>query len=115
MMKTKLSRYLQNKGIDSFQKLQFLLFLYKNPALTGTLQELAQRAYFGDTRLLSKILAELHSVGLVEEVDRSYKLNQTPGVITYLKGLARLFDDPLTRQNLLQAISKQAPVAAMGY
>ncbi|MCB0167348.1 MAG: hypothetical protein KDI79_24170 [Anaerolineae bacterium] len=111
-MKSQLSRYLQNKGIDSFQKLQFLLFLYKNPSLKGTLHELAQRTYFGDTNLLSKILADLHSVGLVEESDRSYKLAETPGVITYLKGLARLFDDPLTRQNLLQAL-RQMPAAAV--
>ncbi|MCB9077244.1 MAG: hypothetical protein H6631_06610 [Anaerolineaceae bacterium] len=114
-MKSHLRRYLQNKGIDSFQKLQLLLFLYQNPSLKGTLHELAQRTYFGDTSLLGKILTDLHSVGLVEEVDRIYKLADTPGVITYLKGLARLFDDPLTRQNLLQALPKQASWAVAGY
>ncbi|MCB0197789.1 MAG: hypothetical protein KDJ65_37945 [Anaerolineae bacterium] len=114
-MKSKLRRYLQNKKIDSLQKLQFLLFLYKNPSLKGTLHELAQRTYFGDTSLLSKILAELHSVGLIEEADQSYQLCTKSGAKAYLKGLARLFDDPLIRQKLLQVIPKQVAVPVMAY
>ena len=96
-----ISQDIYSKQIDSYQKLHLLLFLYQHPEMKGTYQEFAERLYFGDTVLLAKILADLQLVGLVEQVDRRYKLCNKPAAKAYLQRLARAFDDPLTRQEIL--------------
>ena len=103
-MKRGLKNYLQNKGVDSVQKLHLLLFLQRHPLLQGTIQELAQRLYFGDIVLLNKILADLQFAELIERIGSRYKLRDAPEVKLYLDALARLFEDPLARQELLQAL-----------
>lgn len=112
-MKRNLKRYLQSKGIDSFQKLSFLLFLHRHPSLKGTIHELAERAYIGEIPLLKKIVAELQGVGLIERTEDRYKLRDEPPIKSYLSGLARLFEDPLARQELLQVLPRHQPVLGM--
>ena len=104
-MEHSLKRYLQNKNIDSFQKIRFLLFLHQNPTINGTVQEFCQRLYFGDNVILEKIIGELQVANLVDRLGRRYKLREEPEVKLYLDGLARLFEDPLARQALLQGLA----------
>ena len=103
-MDSTISYYLRAKGIDSFQKLHFLLFLHRQPGLKGTCQELAQRIYFGDTRLLDKILSDLQEVGLVERRNDCYQLRHEAAVQSYLDILANMFENPLVRQELLEQV-----------
>ena len=99
-----LRRYLQHIGIDSLQKLNFLLFLSQNPGLNGTVQEYARWLYFGDEVLLEKIILDLQMVGLVDHHKDSYSLCCDPSTKLYLQSLVEIFDDPLARQELLQVV-----------
>jgi len=103
-VKNGLSHYLHTKGIDSVQKLNFLLFLQRHPNTKGTPQEFAERLYLGDTVLLEKIIIDLQFAGLVERVQHNYKLRDEPTVKSDLQELVASFEDPLTRQELLNQV-----------
>jgi hypothetical protein len=103
----------QFRGIDSFQKLTFLLFLQRQPDIQKTSQEFAERLYIGDTGLLHRILTDLQLAGLIEQVGDRYKLCNQPEVRAYLNTLAKKFEDPLARQELLDEIKRQAQVTLM--
>lgn len=100
--------FLQSRRIDSFQKLQVLLFMHQNPHLCGTVQEFAQHLYFGDTTQLKNILTELQAVNLVICSGIYYKLHHEPSNNQYLHNLARDFENPLSRQVLLQELTPAA-------
>lgn len=104
-MNDRMAHFLQSKGIDSFQKLNFLLFLYRHPKTKGTSQEFAERMYFGDMVLLEKIITDLQLAGLVEQIESRYKLCEEPIVKTNLRDLATTFEDPFMRQELINRIS----------
>jgi len=103
-MINQLRRYLQHIGVDSFQKLNFLLFLSQNPDLNGTVQEYAKWLYFGDEVLLEKIILDLQMAGLVDHHKDNYRLCCDPSTKLYLQSLVKIFDDPLARQELLQVV-----------
>lgn len=92
--------------IDSFQKLRFLLFLHHHPNLQGTSQELAERSFLGHTPLFEILIDELHGAGLIERVGNRYKLHDQPEVKSFLQYLARLFEDPLSRQQMLKRFNR---------
>jgi hypothetical protein len=96
--------YLRTKNIDSFQKLRLLLLLHQNPHWRGTSQELAQRLHLGDTSLIESIIADLHQAGLIDQVDNQYKLPDEPEIRSQLQYLARAFEHPLIRQELLKQV-----------
>ncbi|MBE7552806.1 MAG: hypothetical protein HS126_17180 [Anaerolineales bacterium] len=96
--------YLRTKNIDSFQKLRLLLLLHQNPHWRGTSQELAQRLHLGDTSLIESIIADLHQAGLIDQVDNQYKLPDEPEIRSQLQYLARAFEHPLVRQELLKQV-----------
>jgi len=102
-----LASYVKSKGIDSFQKLQVLLFLSQHPTVNGTCQEFSERLYMGDTVQLTKIIADLQFAGLLEQEGNCYKLRDKPDVKLYLQNLARLFENPLSRQELIDCIQRQ--------
>lgn len=102
----RLSNYLRTRGIDSFQKLHCLLFLFRHPEITGTTQEFGQQLYFGDTLHLREIMSDLQRVGLVDRVESSYRLRDDEEVRSGVQGLAKAFEDPLTRQVLLHQIKR---------
>ena len=106
-MNRRLARYIQSKRIDSFQKLQFLLFLHQHPKMTGTREEFAKQLYWGDTALLKKIIIDLQFAGLIERVGKHYKLRDEPKVDFYLQKLAQSFENPLDRQQLINYIQTQ--------
>lgn len=92
--------------LDSFQKLYFLLFLHHHPDMTGTCREFAEHLYLGNSPVLEKIISELCWAGFVQQVENRYKLQDQPDVKTYLNQLARSFEDPLTRQQLLGQVNR---------
>lgn len=96
--------YLRTKNIDSFQKLRLLLLLHQHPHWRGTSQELAQRLHLGDTSLIESIIADLHQAGLIDQVDNQYRLPDEPEIRSQLQYLARAFEHPLIRQELLKQV-----------
>ena len=102
-----LASHLKSKGIDSFQKLQFLLFLFQHPTMKGTCQEFAKQLYLADTVLLTNIMTDLQLAGLLECTGNCYKLRDKPDVKSYLHNLARIFEDPLARQELIDCVRVQ--------
>ncbi|MCK6623569.1 MAG: hypothetical protein L6R45_00180 [Anaerolineae bacterium] len=103
-MKGSIADFIQVKRIDSFQKLRLLLFLYQHPAVTKSLQQLAERLYLGHLPLLERMINDLRLVGLVERVESRYQLAADPQVRSYLSVLAETFDDPLARQQILAQV-----------
>ncbi|MCB0163323.1 MAG: hypothetical protein KDI79_03790 [Anaerolineae bacterium] len=90
--------------IDSSQKLYFLLFLHNHPQLKGTGQELAEHAFLGDTPQTDRIIADLQQMGLLDREDNSYRLRETPEIKAELQALAYAFEQPLSRQRLLETV-----------
>ncbi len=107
-MNDRLVHYITTKQINSYQKLRFLLFLYQHPDLKGTIQDFATCLHLGDTYLVSKIITELHHVGLVEQIENCYKLCNKPTIRGWLRKLAKAFEDPLTRQEVLDLVRSVA-------
>ncbi len=103
------TNFIDIKRIDSTQKLLFLVFLYEHPTLKGTCQEFGTRSYLGDTPILEKIIADLQKVGLVDQVEHGYKLNNEPQVKSCLKRLVEVFHDPVSRQHILDRIKQKQP------
>jgi hypothetical protein len=98
--------FIQDKQIDSFPKLRFLLFLRQHPHLSGCPQKLAELMYV-ETPLVEKIANDLQRVGLLEGGhDNGYNLINEPDLKTWLEKLAKAFEHPLARQELLAQVSK---------
>jgi len=106
-MNQNLAQYLRSKRIDTFQKLNFLLFLHQYPHLKGTSEEFAARLYFGDIVMLKKIIFDLQFAGLVQRVGNRYMLRNDPLTKSYMNILAGTFKDPITRQELLNHVQEQ--------
>ncbi len=102
-----------SRHINSFQKLRFLLFLHHHPNFLGTSQELAERSFLGHTPVFELLLAELHSAGLIERVGNRYKLPEQPEVNAFVQYLARLFEDPLARQQMLEIFNRKTSLASL--
>jgi hypothetical protein len=96
--------FIQARQIDSFQKLCFLLFLHQHPGASGTSQEFASRLYFGNTPLLERIIIDLCLAGLLDCEAGRFRLRNDPDVRSYLQCLASAFEDPLTRQRILDQL-----------
>jgi DNA-binding IscR family transcriptional regulator len=108
-MDTGLADFIRDKQIDSFSKLRFLLFLRQHPQLSGGVQQLAERMYI-EAPLVEKMITELRRVGLLEGEKNHYILPNEPTLRIYLESLARAFEQPLARQELLERI-KQPPTS----
>jgi hypothetical protein len=101
-----LAGFIHDKQINSFPKLRFLLFLYKHPHLSGGFQQWAERMYV-ETSLLEKLINELQTVGLLKQEKNGYILNDEPSLKTCLEDLARTFEAPLDRQELLNQVMRR--------
>jgi hypothetical protein len=101
--------FIRRGHIDSFQKLRFLLFLFEHPKLIGTISEFAELLYLGDVELLEEIITELQKSGLVECLEGNRcRLHDEPDVRSCLEYLARAFEDPLIRQEILDQVGHSA-------
>lgn len=101
-----------SRHIDSFQKLRFLLFLHYHPNLQATSQELAERSFLGHTPIFEILIADLHRAGLIERVGNCYKLHDHPEVRSFMQYLARLFEDPLARQQILEKFNRKTALSS---
>jgi hypothetical protein len=109
-----LANFIRDKQIDSFSKLRFLLFLRQNPHLRGGIQQLAERMYI-EAPLVEKLITDLRRVGLLEGEKNDYILPNEPHLKLYLESLARAFEQPLARQELLEQIKlRPAPEKVPG-
>jgi hypothetical protein len=100
--------FINTKRIDSASKLFFLLFLHKHPNLNETCREFGLCSYLGDTPLLERIITDLRNVGLVDQAEHGYKLNDEFQVRSFLGRLAQAFDDPVQRQQILNQVKRKA-------
>lgn len=96
--------FVRTKQIDSFQKLRFLLFLQENPETQGTCQEFAERLHLGDTLLLERIIADLYRADLLIKVNQRWQLATQKIGENSLNELAKSFECPLQRQELLAQV-----------
>ncbi len=103
-MKPIITNFIHTKQIDSFQKLNFLLFLQQHPETLGTSQEFAQRLYLGDTLLVENIIGDLQKAGLLVRNKQRWQLSDKPDIKANLQHLAREFENPLARQELLAQV-----------
>lgn len=102
------ARFIHTRHIDSFQKLYFLLFLHEHPDMNGTNQDFSNQLYLANQAQLTKIITDLQAVGLVDQIEDHYKLHNQPDVEVWLEHLAKAFDDPMARQQLLKYVEKEA-------
>ena len=102
--------FIRARQINSFQKLHFLLFLYQNPHLKASKEQLAERLYIGDLHLLTEIMNDLEQVGLLKCTGNQYVLSNEPEVNSNLRSLATIFEDPFGRQELLEWVIQETPL-----
>jgi hypothetical protein len=110
MMSETLANFIRVMQIDSFQKLRVLLFLHQYPDFNGTGHQFAERLSLGDVALLERIIRDLRQVGLVVCTDKGCKLRNESQLRSCLLGLARAFEDPLARQDILDRVRKEPPI-----
>ena len=103
-MQTQTVSFIRSKHIDSFQKLVFLLFLHKNPEAKGTSQYFAEKLFLGNVTLIEKMIAEFKEKGLMASTDQHHFLQDTPEIRASLQHLHQLFEQPTTRQSLLEQV-----------
>jgi hypothetical protein len=96
--------FIRVRQIDSFQKLRLLLLLYQRPGLVGTSQEFANQLHLGDVSLLEQIINDLQAAGLLDCIEGRYRLREGPGIKLALQHLAKSFENPVTRQQLLNLV-----------
>lgn len=104
------ANFIRAMRIDSFQKLRVLLFLHQHPDFNGTGHQFAERLSLGDVALLEQIIHDLRQVGLITCTDRGCTLRNEPQLRSCLLYLARAFEDPLARQDILDRVRKDTPV-----
>ncbi|HMR65576.1 MAG TPA: hypothetical protein PKE64_16330 [Anaerolineae bacterium] len=99
--------FLVTRQINSIQKLNFLLFLYRNPYRTGTIRDFALWLYWGNELVLEGIINELRKVNLIISEGEQYGLSPAPEIRHELENLAQTFDDPLARQILIDRLRQR--------
>jgi hypothetical protein len=105
-----ITKFIRARHIDSFQKLGVLAFLYQHSESSWTSQEISEKLYLGDVPLLEDIIADLRSAGLVDCEGNGCTLHNEPGVTSCLQRLDEIFEDPLTRQQVLDQVSHDTSV-----
>lgn len=98
--------FIRARRIDSFQKLRFILFLHQHPDLAETCQGFAHQLYLGDCPLVDEIISDLCRTGIVDCVGGRFKLHNDPDIRSCLRCLAQAFENPLTRQRILDQVQQ---------
>lgn len=107
-MDNTVAEFMRVRNIDSIQKLYILLILNQYAELTQTSQQWADSMYIGYLPMAEETLTELQQAGLVDCVGCHYQLGDNPQVRSSLQALWETFEDPLTRQELLERVSMYA-------
>jgi uncharacterized Fe-S cluster-containing protein len=95
--------FLRSSNVATIHKLRVLLFLQRHRELSGDCQQLARRL-FVSVPLLEDICNELTITGLLDCTKNSYFLRNEPDHVSCLECLARIFEDPVARQELLDQV-----------
>jgi hypothetical protein len=103
-----IAEFIQARHIDSFQKLQLLLFLYQHPESAWTSQQMAERLYLGDVSLLEEMTADLQVAGLIDCAGNRCKVRDEAGVRERLQHLVKTCENPLARQEILDHVRRRA-------
>lgn len=109
-MMGEIAQFLQNRQIDSYQKLRVLVFFHEHADSSWTTEQIAERLYLGNGPLLEGIITDLQAAGLVDCVTTHCKLCQEAGVRSHLQHLIKTCKNPVARQEILDRI--RGPVLA---
>lgn len=107
-----LTRFIQEKQIDSFQKVSFLLFLYRHATHNEVTHEFARQLNFAGDPILEEVVNELTAAGLLQQRSGRYILQNEPDIHEGLAYLVEAYEDPLVRQGLLSQLYRQRAVYA---
>jgi hypothetical protein len=102
-----IAKFIQAKRIDSFQKLQLLLFLYRHPESAWTSQQMAERLYLGDVPLLEEMITELQAADLIECATNRCKIRDETSIRESLQHLIKTCENPLARQKILDGLRRR--------
>lgn len=104
-IKNTVGNFIHAKHIDSYQKLHVLLFLNQHPKSIANSQQLSEQLFLGDLPLLEEIINDLCREGLVDCVTDRYALHNELDTKLNLQNLARVFEDPLGRQEIIDQVT----------
>lgn len=102
-----IAKFIQARHIDSFQKLQLLLFLYQHPESAWTSQQMAERLYLRDVPLLEEMTADLQAAGLIDCAGNGCKVRDEADVRERLQHLVKTCENPLARQEILDQVAQR--------
>jgi hypothetical protein len=111
-MNETLIQFIQEKQIDSFQKVSFLLFLYRYADCHAVSHEFARQLNFAGDPVLEEVVNELTASGLLRQQSGNYILQTEPEIRQGLDHLIRAYEDPLVRQSLLGRIYQRRTISA---
>lgn len=111
-MNDALIQFIQEKQIDSFQKVSFLLFLYRYAERHAVSHEFARQLNFAGDPVLEEVVNELTAAGLLQQQSGRYILQTEPEIRQGLEHLIRAYEDPQDRQSLLGRIYQRRAVSA---
>lgn len=106
-----LLRFIHGRRIDSFQKVSFLLFLYRYAQNHGVSHEFARQLNFSSDPQFDDMIVELTAAGILQQHGRCYILPNEPEVRQGLDSLMQAYEDPLTRQDLLGRLYRRRQLA----
>ena len=98
--------FVQQRRLDSFQKLRLVLWLGRNPGREFNSAQLSAALHLSDQRLVDELVAELCETGVVGCRDGLWTLADLPELRRCLDCLVVRFEDPLARQQLLAHIGR---------
>ncbi len=102
-----IAKFIQARHIDSFQKLQLLLFLYQHPESAWTSQQMAARLYLGDVPWLEEMIADLQAADLIECAANRCKIRDEASIRERLQRLVNTCENPLARQEILDHVRRR--------
>ncbi len=111
-MNDALTRFIREKQIDSFQKVSFLLFLYRHATHHEVSHEFARQLNFSGDPILEEVVNELSASGLLHQRSGRYILDTKPEISEGLANLVEAYEDPVARQSLLSQLYQRQEVYA---
>jgi len=101
-----LSRFLAQRGIDSFNKVWFLLFLWQRSE-NSINRAFACMATFSDELTLDETIGELERAGLLTVQDGTCSLRRESEIERGLHSMFLTYEDPIARQHLLSRLYRR--------
>ncbi len=98
------------RQIDSFHKVWLLLFLHQRLHEDGINRDYLRQVTFADAPTLDEAVYELQDAGLLIATGEALSLRDAQEVRSDLDTMARVFEDPLGRQDLLRRLYRRVSV-----